>query len=114
MLPVSKTCSTNNNKWRQVAHGSDLNIGGMKAFSTLLFNTVSFHMRIDQTAAEATSTNNYNHLIKKVLTATLLYWQAFEILEQSNDKRNKLPPECYAEQAFDPLKSILEQRLSAI
>lgn len=63
-------------------------------------------------SAEGTSTNNYNYnynsFIKNVLMAALLYRQACAILEESNDNKNKLPPECYAKQAFDPLKRILE------
>lgn len=63
-------------------------------------------------SAEGTSTNyynyNYNSFIKNVLAATLLYRQAGAILEQSNDNKNKLPPERYAKQALDPLQRILK------
>lgn len=84
----------------------------MKALSTLLFNTVSVHTRMDTMSAEGTSTNyynyNYNSFIKNVLAATLLYRQAGAILEQSNDNKNELPPERYAKQALDPLQGILK------
>lgn len=64
---------------------SGLNVGKMKALSTLLFNTVSVHTRMDKMSVEGTSTNNYkynyNSFIKNVLTALLLYRQACAIFE---------------------------------
>lgn len=106
MSPISKTCSTNHVILWQDTQWSGLSVGKMKALSTLLFNTVSVHKRMDKISAEGTSSNNYNYnsFIKNVLTATLLYRQACAILEQSNDTKNKLQPECYAKQVFDPLK----------
>lgn len=76
----------------------------MKALSTLLFNTVLVHTRMDKMSAEGQAPT----ITITITILTLLYQQACAILEQSYDNKNKLPPECYAKQAFDPLKCILE------
>lgn len=73
MLPVNKAWSTNHDKLWQDTRWSGSNVGKMKALSSLLFNIVSVHTRMDKMSAEGTSANNYNYnsFIKKALTVAV-------------------------------------------